>query len=697
MINRTIEDYEINELIATGGMAAIYKATETPTGRTVAIKILHGHLAQDKDFITRFEREARAAASLKHENIIDIIGYGEAAGMYYIAMEYIDGKSLKDLIKSVKFIPHDFALAIVYEICQGMEHAHQKGVVHRDIKPANILVGKDGRVQITDFGLAQAQDLTSITVTGAIVGTPAYMSPEQAAGKRIDTRSDIFSLGVVVYEMVTGTKPFKGESYSSVINAILTLPAPRPMDANPIVDDRISTIIEQMLQKDADKRYQNITNISEDVYDFFKDHNIEVTAKKIGEFIADSNRISQNKIREAKEKHLKRGLYYMTMGKTNVDDAIKEFEKVQYLDPEDDRAKTNLAELRHKKRAGLPSKTKEAPSKKKKPQKKNAALIIGTLAIIAFASVLIRNSGNRTPTLVFGSAYVNSDPTQASIFLDNNDLNMNTPATIDSIAGGDHALEIRKEGYQPYAQNIRVEQGDTLRVNARLIREIPSVLTGSIVISSQPGGARVSIDGVYAGLQTPCTIERVPAGQHNIQLKKNGYETAELTRDVRAGQTTRASVNLTKTRPKEERRALQKSYLKINIDPWARIYIDGQYCETTPIARPLEVQAGAHRVRLENPNFQVWQKNINFKPGQTVSMDVKLEPFAGHLKVSVKPWADVYLDGKFYETTPIADPIQLPAGRHTLKLINPSFVPYEEVITIVANKTLRKSIELVRK
>jgi len=697
MINRTIKDYEIRELIATGGMAAIYKATEISTGRTVAIKILHGHLAQDKDFITRFEREARAAASLKHENIIDIIGYGEAAGMYYIAMECIDGKNLKDLMNSVKFIPHDFALAITYEICQGIEHAHQKGIVHRDIKPANILIGNDGRLKITDFGLAQAQDLTSITVTGAIVGTPAYMSPEQAAGKRIDTRSDIFSFGVVIYEMVTGTKPFQGESYSSVIHAILTVPAPRPIDANPIVDDRISAIIEKMLQKDADKRYQNVTRISEDVYNFFKEHNIEITAKKIGEFIEDPRRISQSKIKEAKEKHLKRGLYYMTKGKPNVDDAIKEFERVQYLDPEDDHAKTHLPELRLKKKAGRPGKTKETPSKKRKFQRKIATLITGTLAIIAFAAVLITNSGNRTPNPVLGSVFVDSDPAQGSIFLDNNDLKLNTPARIDSITGGDHALEVRKKGYQPYTQNVRVKEGDTLRVSARLVREIPSVLTGSIAISSQPNGARVSIDGVDTGLQTPCTIEKVPAGQHDIQIKKKNYETTELTRDVSAGQTTRAAVNLTKTQPKEQRKAVQKSYFKINVDPWAKIYIDGKYYETTPIARPLEVQAGARTVRLENPNFQVWQKNVNFKPGQTVSIDIKLEPFAGHIKISVKPWADVYIDGKFHETTPIADAIQLPAGRHTLKLINPSFVPYEEVITIVANKTMKKYIELVRK
>jgi hypothetical protein len=135
----------------------------------------------------------------------------------------------------------------------------------------------------------------------------------------------------------------------------------------------------------------------------------------------------------------------------------------------------------------------------------------------------------------------------------------------------------------------------------------------------------------------------------------------------------------------------------VNVDPWAKIYIDGKYVETTPLARSIEVTSGNHRIRLENPNFQKWQKTMNFKPGQTVSLDVKLEPFAGSLKISVRPWADVYIDGKFYETTPIAKPIQLSAGRHTLKLINPSFVTHEEVIVIEANKMLRKSIALTRK
>ena len=697
MINRTLKNYEIKELIATGGMAAIYRAIDTRTGHIVAIKILHGHLAQDKDFITRFEREAQAAANLKHDNIIDILGYGEAAGVYYIAMEYVEGKSLKDLISSVKFIPHDIALAIVYDICQGIEHAHQKGVVHRDLKPANILLSKEGRIKITDFGLAQAQDLTSITVTGAIVGTPAYMSPEQAAGKKIDTRSDIFSLGVVVYEMTTGTKPFGGESYSSVIHAILTIPAPRPIDANPIVKDDISRIIEKMLLKDADKRYQNISSVSDDVYAYFRRHKIEVPSKKIAEFIAEPARISEQRIQEVKDTHLKRGHHYMTLGKGNIEDAIQEFEKAQYLDPEDANVKTYLSELRRKRKTVPRAVRKELPERRRRFPIGFAAIAAVVLTVVVLAVAFFRNYGNERRGASYGSIFVESNPAQAAIYLDDNDLKMTTPSRLDSIAAGQHKIEVRKAGYRAYKRDIQVKGGDTLSLNALLIQEVEQLSFGSLAITSQPSGAAVTIDGKNTGSQTPCTIDEITTGQHTVQLSKSGYQKYEFRPVIESGQTTRASVNLTRTSQRDAGRTTQKSYFRVNVDPWAKIYIDGKYVETTPLARSIEVTSGNHRIRLENPNFQRWQKTVNFRAGQTVSLDVKLEPFEGSLKISVRPWADVYIDGKFYETTPIAKPIQLSAGRHTLKLINPSFVTHEEVIVIEANKMLRKSIALTRK
>jgi serine/threonine protein kinase/archaellum component FlaG (FlaF/FlaG flagellin family) len=698
MINRTIKGYEIKQLIATGGMAAIYRAIYVETGQTVAIKILHGHLAQDKDFIARFEREARAAAELRHENIINIYNYGEAEGVYYIAMEFVEGKSLKDLISSVKFMPTDLALAIIYEICRGVEHAHQKGVVHRDIKPANILITHNGLVKITDFGLAQAQDLTSITVTGAIVGTPAYMSPEQAAGKRIDTRSDLFSLGVVAYEMLTGTKPFFGETYSSVIHAILTIPAPSPVQANPLINEEIGQIVDKMLHKEVDKRYQNINQISDDIYAYFKKRDTEVPYRNIGEFVTEPERVAQDWMQKSKEKHLKLALHYITTGRSSTDDAISEFTKVRYLDPEDPQVKKYLPELRKKRRAQKPQRKKPVPIGSRRSLIQLAAVIGAILIITTFVAALYRNyQNNRSGSSTMGYLLVNSRPSDANVFLDDTDQAGRTPLKIDSVAIGAHTIHISKPGYLAYTNSINVNAGDTVTVDALLIREASDINTGSIAISSHPSDAQVLIDGVDTGLKTPCTVDHIKTGNHTIRIVKDGYQTAQVTRNIQSGQTARITADLARTSTRTSSQDQRKAYFRLNVDPWAKIYIDGRYVETTPIAEALQVSAGSHLVKLENPSFQTWQKRINFKPGETVVMDIKLEQFSGFLRISVRPWADVYIDGKFRETTPIADPIKLSAGTHTIKLINPSFQTHEEVISVVANQTIKKSVELIPK
>src|SRR4030042_3492144 len=386
MVNRVIRNFEIKELIATGGMAAIYKAIQVSLDRTVAIKILHGHLAQDKDFITRFEREAKAAANLKHENIVNIIEFGKAEDVYFIAMEYVDGKSLKDLIGSMKFVPHSIALQIAYDIGQGLEHAHQKGLVHRDIKPANILIGYDGIVKIADFGLAQAQDLTSVTVTGSIVGTPAYMSPEQASGKKVDHRTDIFSIGVVLYEMLTGTKPFAGENYSSVIHAIMTL-KPRPsFDANPLIPKEVNDIIEKMLEKDLDQRISKISDVNASIESYFKQRNEEISCREIGNFVKKPDEHFKNLVDESKAKHFERAMFYQKQGGTKINDAISEFSKELHLDPNNKKAQLHLAELR--KQRSLQKVEKPKVAKKVERKKLPVIAIIAPIVILIIIVVL---------------------------------------------------------------------------------------------------------------------------------------------------------------------------------------------------------------------------------------------------------------------------------------------------------------------
>ncbi|MGQ9817220.1 MAG: protein kinase domain-containing protein [bacterium] len=622
-------------------MAAIYKAVQLSLDRIVAVKVLHGHLAQDKDFIVRFEREAKTAANLQHENIVNIIDYGRDEDVYFIAMEYVDGKSLKEILNLIKFVPQEIALAIAGEISKGLDYAHQKGIVHRDVKPANILIGYDGTVKIADFGLAQAQDLTSITVTGSIVGTPAYMSPEQAAGRKVDIRSDIFSFGVVFYEMLTGIKPFRGDNYSSVIYEILTISPPKPVEANPLVSKDISNIIERMLEKDPDKRFQQCNEVSLEINNYLRRNRIEVTRKDIGGFINSPTQNFQNLLQKRKERHYERGIYFMNLGYNKIDDAIEEFEKVLILDPDDSKAKNYLDELKKKKEKS-PMARKETVQKEEKISiKKKAispvAITAGVIAIVIILFVLSKSLPTQKSKINLGVsptgyAILNTIFPGAEIFLNDDSLGKTTPAILETLKIGEHQVEFKKSGYKPFSQKFAIKGNDTVNLNITLTEETAKMDT-NVAVKPPP-------------IQKP-------------------------TSPVRG-----------------------TSYLKVKVKPWARIYIDNVYVETTPIARSLTLSAGIHTVRLENPNFKIWQKMLKFEPGKTVELNISLERLEGFLKITVKPWADVYIDGKFFETTPIAEPIRLSAGRHLLKLMNPLCQPYEEVIEISANQILKKNIEL---
>src|SRR5919109_86335 len=204
--------YRVLRRLGRGGMADVYLAEDEELGRRVAIKILNDSHAADDQFVERFRREATNAAGLSHPNIVSIYDRGEAEGTYYIAMEYLDGRSLKELIVSRGPAPIHIAIDYARQILAAIRFAHRNGIVHRDIKPHNVLVDREGRAKVTDFGIARAGAASQMTEAGSIVGTAQYLSPEQARGGAIDRRSDLYSVGIVLYELLTGTVPFTGDA-----------------------------------------------------------------------------------------------------------------------------------------------------------------------------------------------------------------------------------------------------------------------------------------------------------------------------------------------------------------------------------------------------------------------------------------------------------------------------------------------------
>src|SRR4051812_25872385 len=246
--------YRVRQRIGSGGMADVYLADDSQLGREVALKMLHRRFSRDREFVERFRREASAAAGLQHPNVVSVFDRGEFDGTYYIAMEYLPGRTLKEIIRDEAPIDQQRAIALTIQILQAAGFAHRRGVIHRDFKPHNVIVGPDDRLKVTDFGIARA-GASEMTETGSIMGTAQYLSPEQAQGQRVGTASDLYSIGVILYELLAGRVPFSGESAVSIALKHVSEVPPRVRDLRPDVHPRLEQAVGRALLKDPAQRY----------------------------------------------------------------------------------------------------------------------------------------------------------------------------------------------------------------------------------------------------------------------------------------------------------------------------------------------------------------------------------------------------------------------------------------------------------
>jgi len=266
LTGKTLGNYQIKERLGMGGMAEVYKAYHVKLDRFITVKILHPHLIEGEDFLARFEREARAVAGLRHANIVQIHDFSTDDELYYMVMEYIDSGTLQDKLvessKSGDFIPIQRVLSILWQIGQALDYAHQQDILHRDIKPSNILLDSKGNAFLTDFGIARMMSDNQFTATGALIGTPTYMSPEQGQGLDLDYASDIYSLGIVLFEMLTGKAPFASETPLAVIHKHIHERLPQPSELRPDIPGSVEKVIYKALEKDRKDRHKNAAAFS---------------------------------------------------------------------------------------------------------------------------------------------------------------------------------------------------------------------------------------------------------------------------------------------------------------------------------------------------------------------------------------------------------------------------------------------------
>jgi serine/threonine protein kinase len=321
--------YDLQEQIGGGGMAVVYRAVDTLLGRQVAVKMLRSQYAGDEEFVNRFRREAQSAASLSHPNIVNLYDVGVTPNQeYYIVMEYVDGPTLKDVIRERGPLSVKETLDITRQICDALEHAHEHHIIHRDIKPHNILLTRSGHVKVTDFGIARASSGNTITHhhSHSVLGSVHYFSPEQARGAAADVKSDIYSLGVVMYEMLTGVRPFEGDSPVSVALKHLRERFVDPRELNPSIPQSVENIVLRCLVKSPEARYPDMKALKEDLKDALLHPNVpkfvmpeEVPEQTIAVPVIGGGRIPATTTADAEEEEKpKRKRWWSFLGWTGV-------------------------------------------------------------------------------------------------------------------------------------------------------------------------------------------------------------------------------------------------------------------------------------------------------------------------------------------------------------------------------------------
>ena len=258
--------YELEELVGSGGMSDVFRARDNQLDRRVAIKILHERYAGDPEYLTRFRTEARSVARLSHPNIVTVIDRGDDDGRQFIVFEHVDGENLKELVRRSGRLPVRRAIELALQVADGLAFAHQEGLVHRDVKPQNVLLSREGEVKVTDFGIARSLEVEhGVTQTGTVLGTGEYLAPEQASGKPISPATDVYSLGVVLWEMLAGEVPFSGENFVAVALRHVNEPVPSLREVRPDVSPRLAAAVERALAKDPAHRFPSMAALAKEL------------------------------------------------------------------------------------------------------------------------------------------------------------------------------------------------------------------------------------------------------------------------------------------------------------------------------------------------------------------------------------------------------------------------------------------------
>ena len=670
--------YHIEGELGKGAMGLVYRATDPNIGRTVALKTmrLDVHGIEAEEMLQRFRNEARSAGVLNHPNIVTIYDAGESDGLFYMAMEVIEGETLQQLLSRSRVLPVEQVLSLCRQVGEGLDFAHERHVIHRDIKPANIMITTSGLVKIMDFGIAKAGG--GLTSTGQVLGTPNYMSPEQVKGKPLDGRTDLFSLGVVLYEMLTGEKPFGAQNVTTIIYKIVHEDPISPRELDVSIHPGLSAVVARALSKDPEMRYQSGAKLAADLENY----------KAYGTDLDATQAMNPAMVTASMEQVKAAAAATMSIPAEVVPEA-----KVAAAEPV---AEVPTPVAVKPPVAAKPPAKPPVPAPKKPQGSLNKGLIIGAVVVVlVMVSYGIREMRHRSavaeaPTIV---APAPATPVPPAV-----DPNANATAPVVPPPTASEPVATEPQPSEPPATPKEKEKKVASKPSggAAVTPPVAKVTTGDLTIVSTPPGATVKLDGRKLTGVTPYTEKGVPVGKHTLLVSAAGYLAVTRPVDITSGAATTATFPLV---------AVSQGTVKVtSTPPGADIFVDGAAAnKKTP--SEFTLAKGDHTFMVRMQGYDEAGDLIHVSPGESLAFAPTLSatrkgeanPFKkvgkffagdekGTLAVTTDPaGAFVFINGKRVPgQTPLTTSV--PVGHLSMAIRKAGFAPVQKEVTVEKGK-----------
>jgi len=574
-----VDDFQLQELIYEGPHTLVFRGHQSNLNRPVLIKLLKPFIEERKEYIERFQREARICAQFKHPNIVSVYKLGEKNSYHYIALEFVEGISLKELLANSAPLPFQISLSITNQILEALIYVHQNKIIHRDIKPGNILIDSNGRAKLTDFGLAHLGDEVSVTQQGSIIGTPAYMAPEQIMGGALDGRTDLFSLGTVIYEMLTREQAFGGESYSACLHKIINEEPLLPSQLNSQLPENVDSFIEEFLKKDPEERWEDAQQAQEELHQLANQNKIKLERMSTEEIIQPL--LSTSLIEENQNQST-------FAHPQNSDDKIE---------------------------GGFGGRWK-------------LISVFAAVIILLGTTFIWMNSREESPPPTTGKqANLISAPS------DSGKPEVQSAMPSDSITSPKKARDANIKRNDQSANQIALKQKSQLDQTKNSIKDtllaenaidkstkteeptnIENNTIGKLNLMVEPW-AKIMIDDQVIDSQANQISVPVSPGKHTITLLHPNFSPYAMPLEIQPG----------------EEKTVRWSFLEhvgflwIEVRPWGEIYIDNQYRDSTPLESPIMLSSGRHFLELKHPQLQSYRDYVTILPKDTLRLQIVLK------------------------------------------------------------------------